>query len=359
MIVAVYVDDLLITGSKVSMIEEFKKEMSQKFKMSDMGKLNYYLGIEVKEGDGVIELKQTGYAHKVLEKAGLSKCNPAKYPMDLKAQICKDEGGEPVNPTRYKSMIGGFDTWNSGNNNLTGFSDSDLAGNLDDQRSTGEFMATTSAACQGIWVQNVLMRITGEEMGPVILCVDNKSTIDLAKIPMFHGRSKHIDIRFHFIREYVERGEVVLRHVNSSEQRADIMTKALATFKFEKMRNLLGVKELSKHVTGISVVFVSALEGRLRIAVMDQVIDTYGKWCLRLITARLNRWLWKVMGTHSWKDSASQPKIKYFTQVKTRPPTFVAFVSGKKQLADSELRFLTRSLKEDFNLGGIPVRVMQ
>ncbi|KAL8116900.1 hypothetical protein AgCh_023180 [Apium graveolens] len=47
------------------------------------------------------------------------------------------------------------------------------------------------------------------------------------------------------------------------------------------------------------------------------------------------------------------------TEVKARPPTFVAFVSGKKQLADSELRFLTRSLKEDFDLGGIPVRVMQ
>ncbi|KAL8116897.1 hypothetical protein AgCh_023177 [Apium graveolens] len=78
-------------------------------------------------------------------------------------------------------------------------------------------------------------------------------------------------------------------------------------------------------VTGIPVVFISALEGRGRIAVMDQVIDTYGKWCLRLTTARLNRWLRKVMGRHSWKDSASQPKIKYFTQVKARPPTFVAF----------------------------------
>lgn len=119
------------------------------------------------------------------------------------------------------------------------------------------------------------------------------------------------------------------------------------------------VQTVIPQVTGIPVVFVSALEGRGRIAVMDQVIDTYGKWCLRLPTARLNRWLRKVMGRHSWKDSASQPKIKYFTQVKARPPTFVAFVSGKKQLADSELKFLTRSLKEDFDLGGIPVRVMQ
>lgn len=63
------------------------------------------------------------------------------------------------------------------------------------------------------------------------------------------------------------------------------------------------------------------------------------------------------MSRHSWK--AAQPKIKYFTQVKARPPTFVAFISGKTQLSDTDLRFLTRSLKEDFDIGGIPIRIMQ
>lgn len=119
------------------------------------------------------------------------------------------------------------------------------------------------------------------------------------------------------------------------------------------------IQTLIPQVSGIPVVFVSALEGKGRIAVMRQVVETYEKWCLRLPTARLNRWLRKVMSRHSWKDSSSQPKIKYFTQVKARPPTFVAFMSGKIQLSDTELRFLTKSLKEDFDLGGIPVRIMQ
>lgn len=65
------------------------------------------------------------------------------------------------------------------------------------------------------------------------------------------------------------------------------------------------------------------------------------------------------MSRHSWKDQSTQPKIKYFTQVKARPPTFVAFVTGKAQLPDTLLRFLTKSLKEDFDLGGIPVRIQQ
>ncbi|GFY94375.1 GTP-binding protein [Actinidia rufa] len=117
--------------------------------------------------------------------------------------------------------------------------------------------------------------------------------------------------------------------------------------------------DLGKRVTGIPVVFVSALEGRGRTAMMRQVISTYEQWCSRLSTARLNRWLRKVMSRHSWKDQAAQPKIKYFTQVKARPPTFVAFLRGKTELSDTDLRFLTKSLKEDFDLGGIPLRIMQ
>ncbi|TXG53551.1 hypothetical protein EZV62_018807 [Acer yangbiense] len=119
------------------------------------------------------------------------------------------------------------------------------------------------------------------------------------------------------------------------------------------------IQTVIPQVTGIPVVFVSALEGRGCIAVMRQVIDTYKKWCLRLPTARLNRWLRKVMSRHSWKDLSAQPKVKYFTQVKARPPTFVAFLSGKTELSDTDIRFLTKSLKEDFDLGGIPIRIMQ
>lgn len=121
----------------------------------------------------------------------------------------------------------------------------------------------------------------------------------------------------------------------------------------------LEIQTVIPQITGIPVVFTSALEGRGRIAVMRQVIDTYEKWCSRLSTSRLNRWLRKVMSRHSWKDQGAQPKIKYFTQVKARPPTFVAFTSGKTQLSETDLRFLTKSLKEDFDLGGIPIRIMQ
>lgn len=105
LIVAVYVDDLLVTGNSVDMIERFKKQMNQWFEMTDMGKLSYYLGIEVDQNKGYIELKQTGYAKKIIKKAGLKGCNPTKYPMDLKEQIDKDVGGQAVDATHYRSII--------------------------------------------------------------------------------------------------------------------------------------------------------------------------------------------------------------------------------------------------------------
>lgn len=78
LVVAVYVDDLLITGTSIGVIEEFKSQMKARFEMSDLGKLSYYLGIEVVQGEGYIELKQGGYARKILEKSGMTDCNPTK-----------------------------------------------------------------------------------------------------------------------------------------------------------------------------------------------------------------------------------------------------------------------------------------
>ncbi|XP_065849873.1 uncharacterized protein [Euphorbia lathyris] len=121
----------------------------------------------------------------------------------------------------------------------------------------------------------------------------------------------------------------------------------------------LEIQTVIPQISGIPVIFTSALEGKGRIAVLREVMTTYEKWCLRLPTAKLNRWIRKVMSRHSWKDHAAQPKIKYFTQVKARPPTFVTFTTGKTRLSDTELRFLTKSLKEDFDLGGIPIRILQ
>nr|GEV32204.1 ribonuclease H-like domain, reverse transcriptase, RNA-dependent DNA polymerase [Tanacetum cinerariifolium] len=83
-------------------------------------------------------------------------------------------------------------------------------------------------------------------LGLIHTDVDNVSAIVLVRNPVFHGRSKHIDIRYHFIRECVENGHINVEHVSGELQRADILTKALPRLKFVTMRQMLGVQDLGR-----------------------------------------------------------------------------------------------------------------
>ncbi|KAL8107155.1 hypothetical protein AgCh_023817 [Apium graveolens] len=96
-----------------------------------------------------------------------------------------------------------------------------------------EYMAATTSACQSIWLRGLLKEITRQLVGPMVLYIDNRSAIELMKNPVLDGRGKHIDVRFHFIRECIERGELVVKHVSTQEQRAGILTKAFGPVKFE------------------------------------------------------------------------------------------------------------------------------
>jgi hypothetical protein len=106
LLVGVYVDDLVITSSNSSKIDEFKRQMSSLFQMSDLGLLSYYLGIEVKQGEGEITLCQASYAKKVLEQAGMGGCNPCQTSMENRLKLGKDDAGDVVDATKYRSVIG-------------------------------------------------------------------------------------------------------------------------------------------------------------------------------------------------------------------------------------------------------------
>jgi hypothetical protein len=79
------------------------------------------------------------------------------------------------------------------------------------------------------------------QMEPIVLWCDNKSAISIAKNPIQHGRTKHINVKFHAIREAEKNGDVQLMHCSSEEQLADILTKALPSAKFMELRSKLGV----------------------------------------------------------------------------------------------------------------------
>ncbi|KAF5782671.1 putative RNA-directed DNA polymerase [Helianthus annuus] len=105
-----------------------------------------------------------------------------------------------------------------------------------------EFMAATSATCQALWLRSLLSELTGKEAQKALLLVNNESAIALIKNPVFHGRSKHIYTKFHFIRECVEREQIEVKQVSGELQKADTLTKALPLIKFGEMRSVVGVK---------------------------------------------------------------------------------------------------------------------
>lgn len=104
-----------------------------------------------------------------------------------------------------------------------------------------EFVAAAFCACQCVWMTRILNEFGLKQAeGTTILC-DNSSTIKLSKNPVLHGRSKHIDVRFHFLRNLTKDGVIRLEYCGTEEQVADIFTKPLRLEVFVKLREKLGV----------------------------------------------------------------------------------------------------------------------
>ncbi|KAM1823768.1 hypothetical protein FF1_025765 [Malus domestica] len=316
LIVCLYVDDLIFTGSNPSMFEEFKKVMTKEFEMTDIGLMAYYLGIEVKQSEEDIFISQESYTNEILKKFKMHDCKPISTPVECGVKLTKHDEGESVDPTFFKSLVGslryltctrpdilyvvglvsrymenpttthlktakrilrylkgtinfGLFYSSSSNYKLVGYSDSDWAGDSDDRKSTtgfvffigdtaftwmskkqpivtlstceAEYVAATACVCHVIWLRNLLKELSMPQEEPTEIYVDNKSAIALAKNPVFHDRSKHIDTRYHYIRECIARKDVQVEYVKSQDQIADIFTKPLKQEVFIRLRNSIGV----------------------------------------------------------------------------------------------------------------------
>lgn len=108
-----------------------------------------------------------------------------------------------------------------------------------------EYVAASVCACQAIWFKRIQEELGSKMEGSTVILCDNTSTIKLAKNPVFHGRCKHIGVRFHFLRDLVNNGEISLEHCGTHEQVADILTKPLRREVFEELKIKLGIYSAS------------------------------------------------------------------------------------------------------------------
>ena len=108
LVVSLYVDDLLITGSSKELIGKFKEEMKCVFQMTDLGRMTFFLGMQVHQKQNEIFLSQHKYAKEVLKKFNMEKCKPTAIPMNQKEKFCREDGAEKVDERLYKRLICGL-----------------------------------------------------------------------------------------------------------------------------------------------------------------------------------------------------------------------------------------------------------
>ncbi|GJR18527.1 retrovirus-related pol polyprotein from transposon TNT 1-94 [Tanacetum coccineum] len=217
LLVQIYVDDIIFASTDHNACNIFSKEMSSKFQMSMMGQMSFFLGLQVSQSPGGIFINQAKYALETLKKYGMDLSDPVDTPMVDRLKLDEDLMGIPVDQTRFRGMI-------------------DHAGCQDTRRSTSgsaQFLGDRLVSCS---------KTTDLYFNQIPQYCDNKSAIALCCNNVQHSRSKHIDIRHHFIREQVENRVVELYFVETNYQLADILTKALPRERFEFLLPRLGMK---------------------------------------------------------------------------------------------------------------------
>ena len=311
----IYVDDIIFGSTNQKSCEEFSRVMTQKFEMSMMGELNYFLGFQVKQLKDGTFISQTKYTQDLLKRFGMKDAKPAKTPMGTDGHTDLNKGGKSVDQKAYRSMIGSllylcasrpdimlsvcmcarfqsdpkechlvavkrilrylvatpcFGIWYPMGStfDLIGYSDSDYAGCKVDRKSTSgtcqflgrslvswnskkqtsvalstaeaEYVAAGQCCAQLLWMRQTL-RDFGYNLSKVPLLCDNESAIRMAENPVEHSRTKHIDIRHHFLRDHQQKGDIEVFHVSTENQLADIFTKPLDEKTFCRLRSELNV----------------------------------------------------------------------------------------------------------------------
>ena len=106
-----------------------------------------------------------------------------------------------------------------------------------------EYITASMACCKAVSLRKLFNELFRHVLDTTVILCDNQSGIRLSENPVFHDRSKHIDIRYHFIQDMVQQGAVRLDHIGTDEQVSDILTKPLGKVKFLTFRENLGIVE--------------------------------------------------------------------------------------------------------------------
>ncbi|KAI3715280.1 hypothetical protein L6452_22255 [Arctium lappa] len=326
LLVQIYVDDIIFGSTKDNMCKEFEELIHQRFKMSSMGELTFFLGLQVQQKSDGIFICQSKYVQDILTKFGFSDSKPASTPMETHKQITTDLEGEDMDVHHYRSMIGSLmyltasrpdimfpvcvcarfqvrpkqshyqavkrifrylkgqprlGLWypHDSSFDLLAYSDRDLGGANFDKKSTSggcqflgarlvswqckkqttvststteaEYIAAVSCCSQILWIQNQMLDY-GVTFLHTPIFIDNSSAISIVNNPVKHSKTKHIEIRYHFIRDCNEKKLIQVVKVHTANQFADLFTKAFdekysSTQSFTKLKSMASMVFIDEH----------------------------------------------------------------------------------------------------------------
>ncbi|GJT38889.1 putative ribonuclease H-like domain-containing protein [Tanacetum coccineum] len=315
LLVQIYVDDIIFGSTKKELCDEFEKLMKDKFQMSSMGELTFFLGLQVQQRKKGIFISQDKYVHEILRKFNYSDVKSASTPTDLEKPLVKDGDADDVDEHLYRSMIGSLmyltasrpdimfavcacarfqvspktshllavkrifrylkgkpslGLWYSKDSplELVAYTDSDYAGATLDRKSTtggcqflgnrliswqckkqtvvatstteAEYVAAASCCGQVLWIQNQLLDYGYNFMNTVIY-IDNTSTICIIENPVQHSKTKHIEIRHHFIRDCNAKKLIQMAKIDTQHNVADLLTKGFDAGRFQYLVSSIGM----------------------------------------------------------------------------------------------------------------------
>lgn len=314
--ILVYVDDFVLAGNDLQAINKFKEQLSKCFHMKDLGKLKYFLGIEVSRGQDGFCLSQRKYALDIITEAGLIGCKPSAVPIELNHKLATVSSPIFGNPEQYRRLVGRFiylsltrpdlsyavhilsqfmkaplvAHWEAALRlvrylkgtpaqgillrsdselSLDAYCDSDYnacpitrrslsayviyLGNspiswktkkqktVSSSSAEAEYRAMAYTLKEIKWLKALLKDLGVDHPHSIPLHCDSQAAIHIAANPVFHERTKHIESDCHQVRDAVRDKLITTEHISTTDQVADLLTKALPRPTFERLLSTLGV----------------------------------------------------------------------------------------------------------------------
>eukprot|EP00253_Pinus_taeda_P016548 PITA_16548 len=239
LILVLYVDDLLITGNSASAIATVKRALHDRFLMTDMGPLHFFLDLEISQDAIDIKLSQAKYARDLLERFRMTDCKPAPNPF-LSGVRLEDGDSDWAGDNIDRKSISG-DSLSLGSGPICWSSKKQVVIAL--SSAEAEYRGVVNITIQALWLQHFLTELGIQFHQPIVIWCDNQSTLKFCRDPIQWQRTKHIEIHMHYIRDLVHDQVIDLQFCPSAKQTADIFTKTFTEQKFRSLRDRLGVKD--------------------------------------------------------------------------------------------------------------------